>query len=207
MLRAALLAGAERGINRVLRLDPTALPRLARLSGRIIEIDCTAPAWRLFLLADDEGLRLASSWGAEADCRLRAPATSLLRLALSRDKTAVLHGPDVDIDGDSGLLTSLAEILQDLELDWEYEISRWLGPVGAQLLGSSLRNPLHWLRESTDSLRQDLADYLGEEARALVGQAEAQARFDELDDMKLALDRLEARIERLALNLNPDRPE
>jgi len=25
--------------------------------------------------------------------------------------------------------------------------------------------------------------------------------------MKLALDRLEARIERLALNLNPDRPE
>ncbi len=41
----------------------------------------------------------------------------------------------------------------------------------------------------------------------LVGQAEAQARFDELDDMKLALDRLEARIERLALHLNPERPE
>ena len=87
MLRAALLAGAERGINRVLRLDPTALPRLARLSGRIIEIDCTAPAWRLFILADDEGLRLASNWGADADCRLRAPASSLLRLAVSRNKT------------------------------------------------------------------------------------------------------------------------
>ena len=43
MLRAAS-AGAERGINRVLRLDPTALPRLARLSGRVIEIDCMAPA-------------------------------------------------------------------------------------------------------------------------------------------------------------------
>jgi ubiquinone biosynthesis protein UbiJ len=207
MLRAALLAGAERGINRVLRLDPTALPRLARLGGRIIEIDCTAPAWRLFLLADDEGLRLASSWGAEADCRLRAPATSLLRLAASRDKTAVLHGPDVEIDGDSGLLMGLAEILQDLELDWEYEVSRWLGPVGTQLLGSSLRNPLHWMRENADTLRQDLADYLSEEARALVGQAEAQACFDELDDMKLTLDRLEARIERLAHNLAPEKPE
>ena len=61
--------------------------------------------------------------------------------------------------------------------------------------------------DSADSLRQDLADYLSEESRMLVGQAEAQARFDELDDMKLALDRLEARIERLALNLNPDRSE
>ena len=199
MLRAALLAGAERGVNRVLRLDPTALPRLARLSGRIIEIDCTAPAWRLFILADDAGLRLASNWGA--------PASSLLRLAVSRNKTAVLHGPEVEIDGDSGLLMNLAEVLQDLELDWEYEISRWLGPVGAQLLGSSLRSPVDWVRDSADSLRQDLADYLSEESRMLVGQAEAQARFDELDDMKLALDRLEARIERLALNLNPDRPE
>ncbi len=66
---------------------------------------------------------------------------------------------------------------------------------------------MDWVRDSADSLRQDLADYLSEEAQMLVGQAEAQARFDELDDMKLALDRLEARIERLALNLNPDRPE
>ncbi|MCW3149357.1 SCP2 sterol-binding domain-containing protein [Stutzerimonas stutzeri] len=207
MLRAALLASAERGLNGILRLDPTALRRLSRLSGRIIEIDCSAPAWRLFILADDEGLRLASNWAADADCRLRAPATSLLRLAMSRNKTAVLHGPDVEIDGDSGVLMSLAEVLQDLELDWEYEISRWLGPVGAQLLSSGVRGPLRWAHDSADTLRQDLADYLNEESRALVGQAEAQARFAELDMMKLALDRLEARVERLALHLKPDQAE
>ncbi len=162
---------------------------------------------QLFILPSDEGLLLASHWAADADCTLRASGSSLLRLALSRDKTAILHGPDVELEGDSAVLMDLAAVLQDLELDWEYEISRWLGPVGAQLLGSSLRSPVDWVRDSADSLRQDLADYLSEESRMLVGQAEAQARFDELDDMKLALDRLEARIERLALNLNPDRPE
>ena len=108
MLSAALLAGAERGLNRVLRLDPTALPRLARLSGRIIEIDCTVPAWRLFVLADGEGLRLAENWGSEPDCRLRTSAASLLRLVTSRNKTAILHGPDVEIEGDSALLMSFA---------------------------------------------------------------------------------------------------
>ncbi|MCQ4233892.1 SCP2 sterol-binding domain-containing protein [Pseudomonas stutzeri] len=207
MLRTALLASAERGLNGILRLDPAALPRLARLSGRIIEIECTAPAWRLFVLADEEGLRLASSWASDADCRLRAPASSLLRLAISRSKTAVLHGPDVEIDGDSGVLMNLAEVLQDLELDWEYELSRWLGPVASQVLGSSVRAPLRWARDSADSLRLDLADYLSEESRALVGQAEAEARFAELDALKLALDRLEARVERLALHLKPDQAE
>ena len=207
MLQLAVLATAERGINRVLRLDPTAQPRLARLGGRVIEIDCTTPAWRLFILADGEGLRLASDWGGEADCRLRAPASSLAHLALSRNKTAVLHSPEVEIDGDSALLMQLAEVLQDLELDWEYEVSRWLGPVAGQLLGSSLRGPLAWARQSGDSLRLNLADYLAEESRALVGNNEAQARFDELDRLKLALDRLDARIERLTHTLQPDQAE
>ncbi|WP_312595123.1 ubiquinone biosynthesis accessory factor UbiJ [Stutzerimonas nitrititolerans] len=207
MLQLAVLAAAERGINRVLSLDPTALPRLARLSGRVIEIDCTAPAWRLFVLADDEGLRLATDWGSDADCRLRAPAASLARLAASRNKTAVLHGPEVEIDGDSVLLMHLAEVLQDLELDWEYEVSRWLGPVGTQLLGSGLRSSSAWIRQSSDSLRQDLADYLNEESRTLVGTNEAEARFAELDRLKLVLDRLEARVERLAHSLKPDQAE
>jgi len=207
MLRAALLASAERGINSVLRLDPTALPRLARLSGRIIEVDCTAPAWRLFILADDDGLRLAPQWGSEPDCRLRASATSLIRLATSRNKTAVLHGPDVEIEGDSGLLIGLAEILQDLELDWEYEVSRWLGPVGTHLLGSTARGQAAWLRQTAGSLQQNLADYLSEESRTLVGMAEAETRFAELDRLKLDLDRLEARVERLTHLPTPDRSE
>ena len=207
MLQLAVLAAAERGINRLLRLDPTALPRLGRLSGRVIEIDCTAPAWRLFVMADDQGLRLATDWGSEPDCRLRAPAASLTRLTLSRNKTAVLHGPDVEIDGDSALLMSLAEVLQDLELDWEYEVSRWLGPVGTQLLSSGLRGPAAWARSSTDSLRQDLADYLNEESRTLVGNNEAEARFAELDRLKLVLDRLEARVDRLTHSLKPDQAE
>jgi ubiquinone biosynthesis accessory factor UbiJ len=207
MLRTALLAGAERGLNGVLRLDPTALPRLARLSGRIIEIDCTAPAWKFFILADADGLRLAADWGSEPDCRLRASATSLMRLATSRNKTAILHGPDVEIDGDSGALIGLAEVLQDLELDWEYEVSRWLGPVGAHLLGATTRGQAAWLRQSADSLQQNLADYLSEESRMLVGIAEAETRFAELDRLKIDLDRLEARIERLTHSLKPDRSE
>lgn len=207
MLRTALLAGAERGINRALRLDPTALPRLARLGGRIIEIDCSAPAWRVFVLADGECLRLSADWGSEADCRLRAPASSLIRLATSRNKTAILHGPDVEIDGDSSALMSLAEVLQDLELDWEYELSRLLGPVATHVLGSGMRSQAEWMRQSAGSLRQDLADYLNEESRTLVGSAEAETRFAELDRLKLDLDRLEARVERLAHSLKPDRSE
>jgi ubiquinone biosynthesis protein UbiJ len=173
------------------------------LSGRVIALDCTAPALQLFILPSGEGLQLAGQWAGETDCRLRAPAASLLRLATGKDKTAVLHSPQVELDGDSAALLELAGILQDLELDWEYELSRWLGPLASQLLGSHIRSRANWTGQTLDSLRLNLADYLSEESRSLVGQREADARFAELDRLKLDLDRLDARIERI---IQPHKP-
>ncbi|WP_339487022.1 ubiquinone biosynthesis accessory factor UbiJ [Pseudomonas sp. EL_65y_Pfl2_R95] len=203
MLLSGLLAGVETGLNRVLALDSTALPRLEPLAGKVIAIDCQSPAMSLFIMPDGEGLMLAARWEGEVDCRLRAPASHLLRLATSSDKTAVLHSPEVELEGDSAVLLDFAAVLQDLELDWEYELSRWLGPVGSQLLGSHLRSRVSWTSQTLDTLRLNLADYLSEESRTLVGQREANARFAELDDLKLALDRLDARIERLAQRNKP----
>lgn len=197
MLPLALLAGVEAGLNRVLALDASARPRLAALEGRVIAVDCTTPALRLYLLPGADGLRLAGHWEAPADCTLRAPASRLLQLAVRRDKTAVLHAADVELDGNSACLLDLAAILQDLELDWEGALADWLGPLGALALARPLQNAGAWGSDSLASLRLNLADWLAEEARALVGRREAEAHFAELDHLKLALDRLEARCERL----------
>ncbi|MBH3430533.1 ubiquinone biosynthesis accessory factor UbiJ [Pseudomonas alkylphenolica] len=202
MLLAGLLASVEHGLNRVLRLDSTALPRLRPLDGKVIAIDCRQPALQLYILPSDEGLMLASHWANDADCTLRAPASSLVRLALSQDKTAVLHSPHVELEGDSAVLLDLVKVLQDLELDWEYEVSRWLGPVATQLLSGHLRSRANWTRQGFAALNQNLSEYLAEEARTLVGQREAEARFSELDTLKVDIERLEARIERLARSLD-----
>ncbi|MFJ7882105.1 SCP2 domain-containing protein [Pseudomonas sp. NPDC096917] len=202
MLLRGLLASVENGVNRVLRLDGTAMARLRPLTGKVIAVQGTSPTLQLFILPSDEGLLLAPQWAAEADCTLRAPAASLLRLALSKDKSAILHSPEVELEGDSAALMELAAVLQDLELDWEYELSRWLGPVATAMIGGHLRSRANWYQQGFASINQNLAEYLSEEARTLVGEREAQARFDELDQLKLDLDRLEARFERLSRSLN-----
>src|SRR5690606_37169085 len=96
MLTLALLAAVESGLNRVLRMDATALPRLTSLAGKVIAIECRDLPLQLFLLADREGLRLAGEWQAALDCRLRASSTQLLRLGLSHKQTRELHDPDVE---------------------------------------------------------------------------------------------------------------
>ena len=197
MLIQALLATVEQGLRHILNLDSTALARLGRMQGKVIEVACLSPSLSLYLLPDNDGLRLAAQWLGDVDCTLKAPAPRLLQLALTQDKSTILHATDVDLDGDSAVLLELAGILQDLELDWEYQLSRWLGPVGSQLISSNLRTTAQWTSSSAGHLRRNFADYLSEESRTLVGQREAEARFNELDQLKLALDRLQARIDRL----------
>ena len=204
MLTTALLAGVEAGLNRVLALDATARPRLAMLEGRVIAIACTAPDLHLYLLPGSDGLRLAGHWAVVPDCTLRAPAGRLLQLATHRDKNAVLHADDVELDGNSGCLLELTAILQDLELDWQAALAEWLGPLGAVALARPLQGAAAWGADSLASLRLSMADWLAEETRALVGRNEAETRFAELDELKLALDRLEARAERLARRLESE---
>ena len=194
MLIQFALASAETAINRVLSLDSTAQARLAPLAGRVIAVACTMPAITVYLIPLDTGLQLAKEWHAPADCTLSAPANLLLKLLTSADKSAVLHHPDVDLDGNSAVLMDLADILQSLELDWEYEVSRWLGPLPTALISNRLRSGSDWMRQSAHSLHLNTLDYLAEESRALVGHLEADMRFSEIDQLKLDLDRLDARI-------------
>ncbi|MGN8259775.1 SCP2 domain-containing protein [Pseudomonas sp. SMSB3] len=202
MLLAGLLASVEHGLNRVLRMDSTAMPRLAALEGKVIEIDCRQPAMQVFILPDDEGLMLAAHWEGEVACSLRAPATSLAQLALAKDKTAVLHGPQVELHGDSAALLDLFGVLQDLEVDWEHELQRWLGPVATALLAGHIRLRARWTRQGLARFSQSLSDYLAEESRTLVGKREAEAAFSELDTLKLDIERLEARLKRLSRSLD-----
>ncbi|WP_313645998.1 SCP2 sterol-binding domain-containing protein [Pseudomonas sp.] len=202
MLLAGLLASVEHGLNRVLRMDSTAMPRLAGLEGKVIEIDCRQPAMQVFILPDDEGLMLAAHWEGEVACSLRAPATSLARLALAKDKTAVLHSPQVELHDDSAALLDLFGVLQDLELDWEHELQRWLGPVATALLAGHIRLRARWTRQGLARFSQSLSDYLAEESRTLVGKREAEAAFSELDTLKLDIERLEARLKRLSRSLD-----
>jgi len=67
-----------------------------------------------------------------------------------------------------------------------------------------LRQARAWSGDSLQRLRLNLADWLAEESRTLIGRQEAEARFAELDELKLALDRSEARCERLARRLDTD---
>jgi ubiquinone biosynthesis protein UbiJ len=181
MLLAGLLASVELGLNRC--CASTARPcrgwRIWR-QGDCRRLPQPGPA--VFILPSDEGLMLAAHWETEVDCTLRAPASSLLQLALSKDKTAVLHSPR-----SSWTATARAAgpggVLQDLELDWEYELragsARSPRNCSAVTCAAARAGPAR-VRQPQPEPRRIPGRRIAHPGR----QREAEARFSELDQIK-----------------------
>tara|TARA_R110000868_G_scaffold13345_3_gene62299 strand:+ start:2914 stop:3537 length:624 start_codon:yes stop_codon:yes gene_type:complete len=206
MLPAALLAAAQRSIEAALQRDALTAKRLGSLSGKVILVSAREPSWQLYLLPANGSIQLRAEYAGEADCQLSAPSSVLAKLLISNDRKALLQNPELELTGDSQVLINLQNIISDLRLDGEAELARWLGPVPAHAIGSLLRRSHQWGKDSRDSLRLTLGEYLTEESRQLVGNAEARASAELLHEMRLQLDRLEARVALLSPT-NLDTPD
>jgi len=200
----AALATLEATINRYLTLDPEGAARLADLQGKVILIEVTGFEARLYLIPGPAGVQLCGDYAGTPDCILRAAPLALARLGVSRRKEDQLFSGEVRVEGDTHLARAFSDFLSGLEVDWEEQLARLVGDVAAHRVGARVRAAGRWRRRTADTLTEDVKEYLQEEARLLPGRYEVQAFLDEVDLVRDGVERLAARIKRLAQPASSD---
>jgi len=194
----SVLAGLEAVINRYIALDPEGAARIGELQGRVILIEVAGFGTRLFVIPGTVGLQLYGDYAGEPDCVLRGTPLALARMGVSRRKEDQLFAGEVRIEGDTHLAQAFGEFLGGLEVDWEEQLSRLVGDAVAHQVGSKVRAAERWGRRTGDVLKEDLKEYLQEEARLLPGRYEVQEFLDDVDRLRDDTERLAVRVERLA---------
>jgi len=199
-------------INRALAYDPGSQAALERLAGKHLEIDLRRPDIRFYFGFDHHNVRVLSHYEGEPDCKVTGSAPSVVSLLWRERHT--LAGSGVEISGDAGLISTLQDILTDLDLDWEQifteAFSRMTTPAAAELLSYPL---IRFLRGGAQQIRRHAAitpdwmrDYLTEEIRVLASPYEVRAFAAKVDEVRAATDRLDARIRKLRQQLDQQNP-
>jgi ubiquinone biosynthesis accessory factor UbiJ len=194
----AALAGLETALNRYIALDPEGAARLGPLHGRLIAIELAGFGTRIYLIPGPDGLQVFGAYESEPDCLLRGSPLALARMGLAERKEDELFAGEVEVEGDTRLAQDLGAFLSGLDVDWEEQLSRLVGDPVAHQVGQGLRSVGRWGHKSADTLTQDLKEYLQEEARLLPTDYEVQAFLDRVDTLRDDVERLAARIDRLA---------
>ena len=183
-------------LNRQVAASPRAAALVAQLAGRSVTVVARYTPWRLQLSSDGLQLQLARNAHSAADAVIAGTPLSLAALAGS-DPQAVIRRGDVRIDGDAELAGQFRELGALLYPDIEEELSRLIGDVPAHHLGVVARQGFAWLRQTLQTGTHNVAEYLAHESRDLVPRAEAEAYLREVDSLREAADRLQARVDAL----------
>ncbi|MAD44519.1 MAG: hypothetical protein CMI02_06115 [Oceanospirillaceae bacterium] len=193
----ALCVPAETSINHVLQYDPAALHAMARHQGRLLAIRIDG-AGQLLVRIYDNGIGLSLMGDNDPDAVLTGSLADFIALAGADDKANTLINSHIDMDGDSEFAIALTRIAQHLDIDWEAVISPLTGGLLAHQLGKGLRGLLSWGKSTSATYRTAVKEYLEDEVEAVTPAPLMRHFADEVDELKLATDRLSARIDRLS---------
>lgn len=192
-----LLAAAEAAVNRVLALDPEGAARLAPVEGRVLLVELSGFGTRIYVVPGESRLFLFGAYEAEPDCIVRGSPVALLGMALAEHREDAVFEGALRIDGDNRVAQTLGDVLRGLDIDWEEQLAKLLGDTPAHWLMNRARAGAHWATRSRGVARDDLREYLQEEAAVVPTRQELEAFFSAVDTLRDDVERLDARLERL----------
>ena len=102
------------------------------------------------------------------------------------------------IEGDAEIAQAFRDLLEQTRPDLEEELSQIVGDVAARRVANLAREVLAFGRRATDSLATSAAEYLQEEGRDVPARIEVEEFLRDVDQLRDDVERLEARITRLA---------
>lgn len=188
----------ESAINGLLALDEQARDNAKSLSGKTLQVILSDLGVTFYIgVTHQQDLQILS-YAEQPDVVIRATSINLAKMSTMDDANRMVLNQDVTISGDVGTVSQVQAFFASVHIDWEEHLSRLTGDMIANKIGSSLRAGVAWLRGSAKSLAEDASEYARYEAQYLLDKQEGEDFVEQVNQLRNDVDRLEAKIKRLA---------
>ncbi|MGB0237480.1 MAG: ubiquinone biosynthesis accessory factor UbiJ [Cycloclasticus sp.] len=187
-------------INRYLDYDPEVPKQLEKMQGKVVALHFQQLDFSLFIVITADGLDIREVFESEVDTTISGSPWALAVMGLSESSTSSLFSGDVVIQGDTELGSQFQTFLEKIEVDWEEPLSTITGDVVANQLGNVVRDLSVWVQETTKTNGLNVSEYFREEQRMLPSRFEVNKFKRSVDELRLSVDRLEAKIQRYVVS-------
>jgi ubiquinone biosynthesis protein UbiJ len=205
-----IYATIELALNHTISLDPQGKNLIKRFQGKVIKLEILNPNISIYILAQADNFILLENYEGKADTIIRARLLDLIQISFKTadEKNQAVFNKQIIIEGDIGLGQQFQSLFNKLDIDWEEHLSHISGDIIAHQLFSTGKQFLSWGNRTKQTLSLDVAEFLQYETRDLIEKREVDLFLNEIDNIRNAYDRLEARINRLdtIINISPSTP-
>ncbi len=187
----------EAVINRYLALDPEMLDKLAQFDGKVIKLEMTEIGKSFYMLPNARGIQVLTEYDGEPDTVLRGSPVSLFKMGLVSNTASMLLKGEVEITGDTRLGHQFKNVFSQMDIDWSEPLAGLVGDSLAYQIQQTAGKLGRWEKQSMQSVSTSVSEYLQEESRNVVTDTELNMFYEEVDQLRNGVDRLQAKIDAL----------
>lgn len=197
----------ESTFNRYLSLDSDSSKLLTPLIGKVMGIHIQRPKIAIFFSFNETGVQLSTDAPETVNTEIYTTLFQLMRLKWS--KSSSLVNAQFHIKGDVETAQLFNELFEKHQIDWEEHLSKLIGDVTAHKMMQLLRKPTGFIKTNKEKFSQDVTEYCQEEAMLLPSNNEVEIFRRDVDELRLKIDRLDAKITllRSAVGATGGRPD
>ncbi|NOT11965.1 MAG: sterol-binding protein [Methylococcaceae bacterium] len=197
LIKPLLISALETALNGYLALDKNSQAFLTPLAGKVIAITVQPFNETIYLCPCRDTIQCLDISLEQPDTRITGSPWSLGLMGLSSKPMRSIFSGAVKIEGDIHTGRKFQDLFANLNIDLEAKLARYTGDRTAHSIGQLFRTSQNWGKESLETLRLNVSEYLQEETRELPAGPEVDIFFHQADTLRTDCDRLQSRIERL----------
>lgn len=195
MLKKYSLKALQKAINHAMQLDENMPVKLQALDGKVLQMIIAPLDVTFFIQFSGRELLLLDEYPGEIDTTIRSSPIGLIRLSLlPASKARSLFNDSVQMTGDVELGQQVKTLFDEMDIDWEGHLAHFTGDVVAHQIGQLVRKGFGFKDEFSHSMQQNVTEYLQEELRVFPSRGEVDDFFKDIDELALAVERLQAHI-------------
>ena len=203
-MKPFFLSSLTHAINSYLSMDPESLYRLQKLHGKIIRMELLPFHIILQYTFTEKGMKLLDDSSIHAETTIRGTPMQMMGVMLAKNNRQRFFAEDVMIEGNAQLGQEVIELFDEIHIDWEEHLAQIVGDVPAYHAGRAMKSIRKWLSDSESKLSQNINEYVHEEANWLPTREALNDLFNDIDTLRMDVDRAETRLAILTKNLMDD---
>jgi ubiquinone biosynthesis protein UbiJ len=198
IIKPLLMSALETAINRYITLDDNSRYLLAPLAGKVIAITIQPFNETIYLCPANDAIQcLDVSPAEQPDTRITGSPWALGLMGVSSKPMRSIFSGEVKIEGDTHTARKFQDLFAKLDINLEAKLAHYTGDSIAHSIGQFFRTGQNWSKDSIETFRLNIAEFLQEETRDLPAGPEIDIFYRQVDELRTDFDRLHSRIERL----------
>ncbi len=188
-----IFTGLESSINHLLQGQPDALNKLQALAGHTFLLSIHDWQFNMVLACTKTGITLSQ----EIEKPNVTISGTLKELSQLLQGQRLKPGSSLSITGDIELAQKLQHVMRDIQIDWEGELSRYIGNSPAYWSMKLGKRILEKARGVKNILQDNLAEFVIHEALLAPASFELDTFYAEVSELRDDVERLAVRIQQL----------